>query len=81
MELVYAELVTLLARISYSINSRPLTISNISPNSQQEDLLMPLTPNHLLLGRATVEVPDFEYDESNRFSARLSYIQQVHKIW
>ena len=81
VELVYAELVTLLARISYSINSRPLTISNISPNSQQEDLLMPLTPNHLLLGRATVEVPDFEYDESNRFSARLSYVQQVFKIW
>ena len=42
---------------------------------------MPLTPNHLLLGRATVEVPDLEYDESNRFSARLSYVQQVHKIW
>ena len=33
VELVYAELVTLLARISYSINSRPLTIKNISPNS------------------------------------------------
>ena len=81
VELVYAELVTLLARISYSINSRPLTIKNISPNSQQEDLLMPLTPNHLLLGRATVEVPDFEYDESNRFSARLSYVQQVFKCW
>ena len=34
VELTYSELVTLLARISYSINSRPLTIRNESSNSQ-----------------------------------------------
>ena len=42
---------------------------------------MPLTPNHLLLGRATIDVPDIEYDESSKFSSRLSYIQQVYEAW
>ena len=81
VELTYAELVTLLAKISYSVNSRPLSIKAISPNSQQEDVMMPLTPNHLLLGRATIDIPDLEYDESNKFSARVSYIQEVYKVW
>ena len=37
--LSYEELVTLLARISCSINSRPLGLGNISSNDQQEDFL------------------------------------------
>ena len=81
IDLTYAELVTLLARISHSINSRPLTIRNVSPNSQQDDCLLPLTPNHLLLGRATVDIPDMKYDETNRFSARLVYVEKVYSSW
>ena len=42
---------------------------------------MPITPNHLLLGRATIDVPDLDYDESNKFSARMSYVQQVFDVW
>ena len=79
--LEYAELVTLLAKITYSINSRPLSIQDTSPSSQQEDVMMPLTPNHLLLGKATIEVPDIDYDEGDKFSARLAYVQQVHRAW
>ena len=81
VELTYAELVTLLARISHSINSRPLSIRNVSSNSQQEDILLPLTPNHLLLGRASIDIPDLDYDTDNRFSARLAYVQQVFQSW
>ena len=81
VDLTYAELVTLLSRISHSINSRPLTIRNVSPNSQQEDVMLPLTPNHLLLGRASIEVPDMDYDENNRFSARIAYVQGVFDTW
>ena len=80
-DLSYAELVTLLARISHSINSRPLALRNTSPNSQQEDCLLPLTPNHLLLGRATIDVPNMEYDEGNKFSSRLAYVQKVYSSW
>merc|ERR1711983_657204 len=43
--------------------------------------MMPITPNHLLLGRATIEVPDMEYDPSSKFSARLAYVEQVYKTW
>ena len=81
VELTYAELVTLLTKITFSINSRPLTIHNISPSSHQEDNMIPLTPNHLLLGRATADVPDMDYDPEDKFSARLAYIQEVFRAW
>ena len=43
--------------------------------------MMPITPNHLLLGRATIEVPDMDYDPTSKFSARLAYVEQVYKAW
>ena len=79
--LTYAEMVTLLAKITYSINSRPLSLQATSPNSQQEDDMMPITPNHLLLARGSIEVPDMIYDEDNKFSARLNYVQEVYNAW
>ena len=81
IELYYSELVTLLARISFSINSRPLSLKSVSTNSQQEDDLMPITPNHLLLGRASTHVPNLDYDDNTKFSARMSYVQQVYDVW
>ena len=79
--LTYAEMVTLLAKITYSINSRPLSLQATSPNSQQEDDMMPITPNHLLLARGFIEVPDMIYDEDNKYSARLNYVQEVYNAW
>ena len=81
VELTYAEVVTLLAKITYSVNSRPLSIADTSPSSQQEDVMLPLTPNHLLLGKATIDVPNMDFDEEDRFSARLAYVQQVYQAW
>ena len=79
--LTYAEMVTLLSKIAYSINTRPLTLQSISPNSQQEDNMLPITPNHLLLARGLIEVPEMNYDEVNKFSARLNYVQEVYNVW
>ena len=67
VDVTYSELVTLLAKITYSINCRPLSIANIGPSSQQCDDLQLLTPNHLLLGRETIISPDMEFDR-DRFS-------------
>lgn len=53
--LKYSELVTLRAKISHSVNSRPLCLSSTSQDSQQEDFLQPVTPNQLLLGRTDDE--------------------------
>ena len=79
--LSYAELVTLLSKIAYSINTRPLTLQSIFPNSQQEDNMLPITPNHLLLATGLIEVPEMNYDEVNKFSARLIYVQEVYNVW
>ena len=79
--LTYAELVTLLARIATSVNSRPLSISNTSSNSEQDDIPMPLTPNHLLLARSTSEPTKLEYDEGDKFSRRLAFVQSLQDEW
>ena len=79
--LVYPELVTLLARIATSVNSRPLSIGRISSTSEQEDILMPLTPNHLLLARSTSEPTNIEYEEGDKFSKRMVYVQNLQNEW
>ena len=80
-QLTYSEFETLLGRVEFSINSRPLALAAVSNTSQQEDMMQPLTPNQLLLGRNTAEVPPMEYDVSNRFCARVAYVQNVHTEW
>ena len=79
--LLYSEFETLLGRVEFSINSRPLALAAVSNLSQQEDMMQPLTPNQLLLGRNTAEVPTMEYDVSNKFCARVAYVQNVHTEW
>ena len=81
VELQYSEMITLLAKISHSINSRPLGIGTVSADSQQEDILSPLTPNHLLIGRSDGEVPPLEYDDTDKHTARLAYVTEVYQAW
>ena len=63
----YAELVTLLARISTSVNSRPLSISRMSSSRGKDDVIMPVTPNHLMLGRSKSEPVNLNYTEGKDF--------------
>ena len=79
--LAYDELVTLLARIACSINSRPLSLQNTSDSSQQEEDLQLLTPNHRLLGRSSVTSPPLEYTDSDKFCKRLAYVSAVEQEW
>ena len=69
------------AKISYLINSRPLALQGTSSNSEQEEDMMRITPNQLLLGRSNIEVPVMSYSEENKYSARLSYVQDVSNTW
>ena len=78
-QLRYSEMVTLLARATFSVNCIPLALADVSGSSQQEDDLAPLTPNMLLLGHNTAEKPTMEYDDSGRYSARINYIQSIHR--
>ena len=79
--LKYSELITLLAKIAHSVNSRPIGLSRTSGDSQQEDFLTPLTPNHLLIGRSSGEVPPFDYTGVDCHTSRLSYVTDVYKSW
>ena len=79
--LAYDELVTLLSRISYSINQRPLGLENTSQSSQQEDNVVPLTQNMMLLGMNSNESPPLDYKEDEKFSCRLSYVSTVETTW
>ena len=81
VELNYPELVTLLARISYTVNSRPLGLANVSQSDNQEDIMMPITPNMMLLSRSSSNSPPMEYSPDDKFCARLSYVAQVEKEW
>ena len=79
--LTYDELVTLLARISSSINSRPLGLSSTSNSDQQEDILLPLTPNHMLLGRSSPETPHMEYSKNDKFCNRVALVAKIEDEW
>ena len=79
--LSYSELITLLAEISFTINCRPLGLRNISGESEQDDVLCPLTPNQLLLGRTHDNGPVLDYDTDDRFTSRLAYVTQVYNCW
>ena len=77
----YSELVTLLAKIAYAINSRPIGLSSISEDNQQVDFISPITPNQLLLGMSDETAPPMEYDESDNLTARLAYVSEVFRCW
>ena len=79
--LSYPELQTLLAKISYTVNSRPLGLGNVSSSSQQEDTMLPITPNMMLLARSSNLSPPMEYSADDRFCTRLAYVAQVEKEW
>ena len=79
--LAYDELVTLLARISCSINSHPLGLQNVSGSSQQEEDLCPLTPNHMILGRSSSTSPPLDYPGDDKICQRLAYVAEVEKEW
>ena len=81
IELSYPELVTLLTKISYTVNSRPLGLGNISQSSHQEDHIRPITPNMMLLSRSSNTSPPLVYSAEDKFCARLAYVAQVEKEW
>ena len=51
------------------------------PQSKLDDLMAPLTPNQLLIGRSSSEPVRMEFDENDGFVARQAYIQQLHQAW
>ena len=75
--LSWNEMATIFAEVKSIVNSRPLTYLSDDPND-----LRPLTPNHLLLGRASADVPHGPYEDTNNTHKRFQYVQTlVNNFW
>ena len=75
--LSWNEMATIFAEVKSIVNSRPLTYLSDDPND-----LCPLTPNHLLLGRASADVPHGPYEDTKNTHKRFQYVQTlVNNFW
>ena len=75
----FIEIQTVLFETSQILNSRPLALHS----RPGEDPLDggPLTPNHLLLGRATGKIPEFSYSNMSN-TKRVRFLQTiVQEFW
>jgi len=68
------ELSTVVAEAAQVVNSRP-----IARNTGDPETGGPITPLHLQLGRATVEVPRMRFEEAPRLTQRLQFIEETKK--
>jgi hypothetical protein len=72
--LTLGELNTVVAEAAQMVNSRP-----IAKNTGDPETGGPITPLHLQLGRATVEVPNMKFEEAPRLTQRLQFIEEAKR--
>jgi hypothetical protein len=73
----FGELATVMAEAAQVVNSRP-----IARGSEDTQASGPNTPLHLLLGRATVEVPTVWFKEAPSLTRRLQHAEEgVKQFW
>ena len=71
------EMSTVFAEVECIVNSCPLGQSSNDAND-----LQPLTPNHLILGCATADVPQGPFKEARTQRKRFEYVQSlVQQFW
>jgi hypothetical protein len=64
----------MVAEAAQTVNSRP-----IAKNTGNPETGGPITPLHLQLGRATVEVPRMRFEEAPRLTQRLQLIEEAKR--
>ena len=68
---------TVFSEVECIINSRPLGYPSSDPNDEQS-----LTPNHIILSRATASVPQGPYQETKNLRKRFEFVQMlVNHFW
>jgi hypothetical protein len=72
--LTLGELNTVVEEAAQMVNSRP-----IAKNTGDPEAGGPITPLHLQLGRATVEVPNMRFEEVPRLTQRLQFIKEAKR--
>ena len=77
----FAEFSTLLRRCANLINDRPIGVRHHKPGTEGE--LMPLTPNHLLLGRTSTGPLDTDHidQQEDNFSRRACFVAELESLW
>ena len=74
--LSWNEMSTVFAEVESLVNSRPLG----QPSNDANDL-QPLTPNHLVLGRATADIPPHPFQEAKTYRKRFEYVQSLVQLF
>ena len=74
--LSWNEMSTVFAEVESLINSRPLG----QPSNDANDL-QPLTPNHLVLGRATADIPPHPFQEAKTYRKPFEYVQSLVQLF
>jgi hypothetical protein len=67
-----SEFSTMVAKAAQLVNSRTIVRDSEDPKTGG-----PITPQHLLLGWASVEVPKMKFDEAPRLTQRLQFVEEV----
>jgi hypothetical protein len=70
--LTLGELNTVIAEAAQMVNSRPIAKNTCDPETGG-----PITPLHLQLGRATVEVPNVKFEEAPHLTQRQQFIEEA----
>jgi hypothetical protein len=72
----FNELTTILFEAVIIVNSRPIGIAG-----RESDLEAgtPITPLHLMLGRATIEAPQMDFNTDFNLTRRLQFVDEVKK--
>lgn len=77
----YTEFRSFLLKCVNIINDRPLGVLH---HGGATDVLMPLTPNHLLLGRTSTSATDaveFTDEDSDKFTKRAAFVNELERAW
>ena len=67
------ELDTVFAEVAQKLNCRPLRANA----TEDTDSMTPITPNHLLYGRASIETPVIDVDDRPSLSKRLRFVNEL----
>jgi len=69
----FGEMATALKEAEYMLNSRPLAIK---PGSDP-DMLGPITPLHLMGGRASVYLPEIKLETNITLTRRMQFLEEI----
>ena len=75
------EFITAVKRVANVLNSRPVYAVMGPTGGADPDFIQPLTPNMMLTGRTTRNMPARQYEDTSEPLVRLAYVTELEKLW